>query len=88
MESEHGMEFNAYGMEAQMDDFDDNATVPANWQEDVGLDGPYQQGQDDKSARDGSGRKFACPYFKRDPGKYRNSRSCTGPGWASVRRTK
>ena len=32
--------------------------------------------------------KLACPFFKRSPNKYRHSRSCTGPGWASVRRVK
>jgi len=45
--------------------------------------------EDDKSLQLGSnGAKFACPFFKRNPEKYRDSRSCTGPGWATVRRTK
>ncbi|KXX76479.1 hypothetical protein MMYC01_206845 [Madurella mycetomatis] len=34
------------------------------------------------------GRKFACPYFKRDPRKYRKHRSCVGPGWTAVHRVK
>ncbi|KAF2677866.1 hypothetical protein K458DRAFT_464501 [Lentithecium fluviatile CBS 122367] len=35
-----------------------------------------------------NGRKFACPYFKRDPEKYISRRSCVGPGWEEVRRVK
>lgn len=34
------------------------------------------------------GRRFACPYFKRDPRKYRKHRSCVGPGWTAVHRVK
>lgn len=55
----------------------------------------YLEGQDapagDADQMEGSrssGSKFACPFFKRDPSRYQNSRSCTGPGWSSVRRTK
>ncbi|KAL2022647.1 hypothetical protein VTK56DRAFT_4991 [Thermocarpiscus australiensis] len=33
-------------------------------------------------------RKFACPYFKRNPRKYRNWTSCPGPGWEEVHRVK
>lgn len=36
----------------------------------------------------GTGRKFACPYFKRNPQKYLTRRSCVGPGWDEVRRVK
>jgi hypothetical protein len=31
---------------------------------------------------------FACPYYKRDPQKFKNCRSCCGPGWSSVHRVK
>ncbi|KAK4096042.1 hypothetical protein N658DRAFT_64785 [Parathielavia hyrcaniae] len=34
------------------------------------------------------GRKFACPYFKRNPRKYRTWTSCPGPGWDEVHRVK
>lgn len=34
------------------------------------------------------GRKFACPYFKREPRKHRKHRSCVGPGWTTVHRVK
>ncbi|KAI6084588.1 hypothetical protein F4821DRAFT_261818 [Hypoxylon rubiginosum] len=33
-------------------------------------------------------RRFACPYFKRSPERYRHQRSCAGPGWPSVHRLK
>jgi hypothetical protein len=33
-------------------------------------------------------RKFACPYFKRNPNKYRKWTSCPGPGWEEVHRVK
>jgi hypothetical protein len=36
----------------------------------------------------GTSPRFACPYFKRDPQKQRNIRSCTGPGWDTVHRVK
>lgn len=32
--------------------------------------------------------KLACPFYKRDPEKYRNQRSCPGPGWNTVHRLK
>lgn len=35
-----------------------------------------------------TGKKFACPYFKRNPRKYRNWTSCPGPGWEEVHRVK
>ena len=33
-------------------------------------------------------RRFACPFYKRYPLKYRNSRTCAGPGWPEVHRVK
>lgn len=33
-------------------------------------------------------RKFACPFFKRNPRNHRGCRSCIGPGWESVHRVK
>ena len=32
--------------------------------------------------------RFACPYFKRNPGRHKESRTCAGPGWESVHRVK
>lgn len=35
-----------------------------------------------------NGRKFACPYFKKNPHKYSRWTSCPGPGWDEVHRVK
>lgn len=35
-----------------------------------------------------SGRKFACPFFKRNPRKFSKWTSCPGPGWDEVHRVK
>jgi hypothetical protein len=32
--------------------------------------------------------KFACPYFKYDTHKYKNWKTCPGPGWNDVHRVK
>ncbi|OTA93975.1 hypothetical protein M434DRAFT_282610 [Hypoxylon sp. CO27-5] len=32
--------------------------------------------------------KFACPYFKYNPAKYKEWRGCLGPGWPDVHRVK
>ncbi|KAG9194981.1 hypothetical protein G6011_00101 [Alternaria panax] len=34
------------------------------------------------------GAKFACPFYKHEPDRYRNRRTCPGPGWPSVHRMK
>jgi hypothetical protein len=33
-------------------------------------------------------RKFACPFYKRNPGRNQRWRSCAGPGWDSIHRLK
>jgi hypothetical protein len=45
---------------------------------------------DDKSGNKKTKRepKFACPYYKHNPVKYREHRTCLGPGWISVHRVK
>jgi hypothetical protein len=35
-----------------------------------------------------TGARFACPFYKHDPDRYRNRRTCPGPGWPSVHRMK
>jgi hypothetical protein len=35
-----------------------------------------------------TGPKLACPFFKRDPDKYSQFRTCVGPGWDTVHRLK
>ncbi|KAK4151984.1 hypothetical protein C8A00DRAFT_44896 [Chaetomidium leptoderma] len=34
------------------------------------------------------GKKFACPFCKHDPDKYRKVKTCCGPGWDDVHRVK
>ncbi|KAJ4307250.1 hypothetical protein N0V88_000631 [Collariella sp. IMI 366227] len=36
----------------------------------------------------GGGKKFACPFCKHDPIKYRSVKTCCGPGWINVHRVK
>ncbi|KAL1601478.1 hypothetical protein SLS60_006393 [Paraconiothyrium brasiliense] len=35
-----------------------------------------------------TGPRFACPFFKHDPNRYRHKRTCGGPGWPTVHRMK
>jgi hypothetical protein len=46
----------------------------------------------DLSSLDSSGTlpsaRFACPYFKRNAARHQTWRSCAGPGWDTVHRTK
>ncbi|KAF2268933.1 hypothetical protein CC78DRAFT_575476 [Lojkania enalia] len=35
-----------------------------------------------------AGPRFACPFFKHDSNRYRNRRTCPGPGWPTVHRMK
>ncbi|KAF1967345.1 hypothetical protein BU23DRAFT_602909 [Bimuria novae-zelandiae CBS 107.79] len=35
-----------------------------------------------------TGPRFACPFFKHDPNRYRHRRTCGGPGWPTVHRMK
>lgn len=35
-----------------------------------------------------SGPRFACPFYKHDPNRYRSRRTCPGPGWPTVHRMK
>ncbi|KAK4102504.1 hypothetical protein N658DRAFT_485309 [Parathielavia hyrcaniae] len=34
------------------------------------------------------GKKFACPFCKHDPGRYKSVKTCCGPGWDDVHRVK
>lgn len=40
------------------------------------------------NSEDSHSPKYACPYFKRNPQKYKQRRSCAGPGWPNVYRIK
>ncbi|KAK3316866.1 aspartic peptidase domain-containing protein [Apodospora peruviana] len=41
-----------------------------------------------KKAKVADGRKFACPFYRRNPKKHLRHRACAGPGWNEVRRVK
>ncbi|KAF2262512.1 hypothetical protein CC78DRAFT_315446 [Lojkania enalia] len=41
-----------------------------------------------KPPEDNERRKLACPYYKRNPVRYRNMRPCSRPGWHSCYRLK
>lgn len=41
-----------------------------------------------KTDGDDNRPRFACPYYKRDPVKYKHHRSCFGPGWLEIHRLK
>ena len=40
------------------------------------------------NSEDGHSLKYACPYFKRKPQRYKQRRSCAGPGWPDIHRVK
>ncbi|KAL2008441.1 hypothetical protein VTN00DRAFT_6635 [Thermoascus crustaceus] len=66
---------------------DENAlTRDDNSGEDLNKRPKYQH--DAPGAPSGMEKKFACPYFKRNPLKYQRVRSCPGPGWHTVHRMK
>lgn len=39
-------------------------------------------------AQEAGGRKYACPFCKHDPARYKNVKTCCGPGWDDVHRVK
>lgn len=46
--------------------------------------GPHSQ----PHAVDEEQQRLACPFFKKEPDKYRQRRTCSGPGWNTVHRVK
>ena len=55
---------------------------------DDGRDKRRKQNGGHSSTQKKSERLLACPYFKHNPSKYQDVRTCQGPGWGSVRRVK
>ncbi len=54
-------------------------------------DGPGDTEREDASNRKGKAielPKFACPYFKYNPAKYKSWGLCPGPGWSDIHRVK
>ncbi|KAJ0302177.1 hypothetical protein COL516b_007228 [Colletotrichum fioriniae] len=41
-----------------------------------------------KTDEDDDRPKFACPYYKHDPVRYKSHRTCVGPGWHEIHRVK
>ncbi|KAI8259103.1 hypothetical protein K4K56_006823 [Colletotrichum sp. SAR 10_98] len=41
-----------------------------------------------KRTKTGDGRKFACPFYKFDSERWKNERTCCGPGWYEIHRLK
>ncbi|KAF2464638.1 uncharacterized protein BDR25DRAFT_95944 [Lindgomyces ingoldianus] len=58
--------------------------------EDPDEDGTNKRRRVSLSATEDSeaGPRFACPFYKHDPNRYRNRRTCPGPGWPTVHRMK
>ncbi|KAL2128500.1 hypothetical protein VTI74DRAFT_9100 [Chaetomium olivicolor] len=56
--------------------------------EDIGVGGRAKKKRVTSVKEGGSGRKFACPFCKHDPVKYRSVKTCCGPGWDDVHRVK
>ncbi|KAK9772966.1 hypothetical protein SCAR479_10296 [Seiridium cardinale] len=57
---------------------------------DPGRDGNGEDKRGNKRSRTGAlpPPKLACPFFKREPGKYKDRQACTGPGYSSISRLK
>lgn len=59
-------------------------------------DDENQDERDRKKTRENHGhtrggdeaKRFACPYFKRNPRKYCKEQTCVGPGWTEIHRVK
>ncbi|KAI0012559.1 hypothetical protein F4779DRAFT_625873 [Xylariaceae sp. FL0662B] len=49
---------------------------------------PYHIDNTDSKGKRRELAKFACPYFKYNPAKYKEWRICPGPGWPDVHRVK
>jgi hypothetical protein len=57
---------------------------------DNGEDGPNKRRRGSLATVESSetGVRFACPFYKHDPNRFRNRRTCPGPGWPTVHRMK
>ncbi|KAL2140828.1 hypothetical protein VTI28DRAFT_3192 [Corynascus sepedonium] len=50
--------------------------------------GPEKAKKKKVNPKEGNGKKFACPFCKNNPAKYRTTKTCCGPGWDDVHRVK
>ena len=69
------------GLTARKDNEDDQGQAPG------GDENDDNKRPETDSPLEAERRKFACPFFKRNPRKY-HTRTCVGPGWDEVRRVK
>lgn len=51
-------------------------------------DGDKGLGSKRVKTEENMGKRLACPFFKRNPQRYLEERSCVGPGWRTVHRLK
>ncbi|KAH7117684.1 hypothetical protein B0J11DRAFT_89705 [Dendryphion nanum] len=87
--STQGLGGNQGGKRKGRNGADDGSLHPDDGDQDE--DGPSKRRRVSIATTDeseASGPRFACPFFKHDPMKYRNRRTCPGPGWPSVHRMK
>lgn len=53
-----------------------------------GGEGPPRKRVRQEDSNSGPKKLLACPFFKHNPARYTNARSCVGPGWPSAHRVK
>jgi hypothetical protein len=53
-----------------------------------GDDVSKEKGKEAADASEQEGLKYACPYLKFNPARYKSERNCLGPGWRSIHRLK
>lgn len=61
--------------------------------EDDGDEGDDNRSRKDRNKKakminDDTRLRFACPYYKHDPQRFKDHRTCLGPGWPDVHRVK
>lgn len=66
---------------------DDNTTPPNDDQDD---NAPNKRRRGSQATISSSElvTRFACPFYKHDPSRFRSRRTCPGPGWLTVHRMK
>jgi hypothetical protein len=53
-----------------------------------GRDGDESRARKRARKEEPDAKKFACPFYKRYPREFKESRTCAGPGWTSAHRVK
>lgn len=63
-------------------------SLPPDDEDNEGSPNKRRRGSVTASDESEMGTRFACPFYKHDPNRYRNRRTCPGPGWTTVHRMK